>query len=52
MANASGYLPPFAHVHGVTGSLVGRDAHDYYGGSVTLGLAPRRPPHGASSRNV
>jgi hypothetical protein len=31
---------------------VGRDSHDYYGGSVTLGLAPRRPSHGASSRNV
>jgi hypothetical protein len=39
-------------VHGGTGSLVGRNAHDYYGGSVTLELAPRRPSHGASSRNV
>jgi hypothetical protein len=33
-------------------ALVGRDSHDYYDGSVTLGLAPHRPSHGASSRNV
>jgi hypothetical protein len=39
-------------VPGGTGSLVGRDSHDYDGGSVTLGLAPRRPSRGASSRNV
>jgi hypothetical protein len=39
-------------VPGGTGSLVGRDSHDYYGGSVTLRLAPRRPSHVASSRNV
>ena len=39
-------------VRGATGSRVGRDFHDYSGGSVTVGLAPRRPSHGASSRNV
>jgi hypothetical protein len=49
---ASGYLPPFAHVHGVTGSLVGRHAPDYDDGSVIVGLAPPRPSPGASSRTA
>ena len=38
-------------VPGGPGSLVGRDAPDYSGGSVTLRRAPRRPSHVASSRN-
>jgi hypothetical protein len=38
-------LPPatLRPVIGVTVALVGRDSHDYRGGSVTIGVVPRRP---------
>ena len=38
-----GPLCPFALWSAFPTAVVGRDAHDYYGHSVTLGLAPRRP---------
>jgi hypothetical protein len=47
-----GDLPPFALCAAFPRALVGRDAHDYYGGSVTLGLAPLRPSRVSSPRNV
>ena len=37
------HLLPFALCTALPCALVGRDAHDYYGSSVALGLAPRRP---------
>ena len=37
------YLMPFALCAAFPRSLVGRDADDYYGTSVTVGLAPCRP---------
>jgi hypothetical protein len=39
-------------VNGTTVSLVGRQSHDYYHDSVTLGLAPVRPSRVPSLRNV
>src|SRR5260221_6197815 len=39
----SGHLCPFALWPTFPASLVGRDAHDYSGHSVALGVAPRRP---------
>jgi hypothetical protein len=38
-----GHLCPFALWSAFPTAVVGRDAHDYYGHSVTVGLAPRRP---------
>jgi hypothetical protein len=38
---ASGYLCPFALCAALLRALVGRDAHDYYEHSVTIGLSPR-----------
>src|SRR5437899_3125623 len=35
-----GHLPPFALCSGVTASVVGRDSHDSYGGSVAVGSRP------------
>jgi hypothetical protein len=37
----SRHLCPFALRTALPSSLVGRDSHDYYEHSVTLGLAPR-----------
>jgi hypothetical protein len=37
----SSHLCPFALWTALPSSLVGRDSHDYYEHSVTLGLAPR-----------
>jgi hypothetical protein len=37
----SSHLCPFALWTALPPSLVGRYSHDYYGHSVTLGLAPR-----------
>ena len=37
----SSHLGPFALRTALPSSLVGRYSHDYYGPSVTLGLAPR-----------
>jgi len=37
------HLPPFALYAALPRSLAGRPSGDYYGGSVTLELAPRRP---------
>jgi hypothetical protein len=38
----SDHLFPFALFPDFPDSLVGRYSHDYYGNSVTLGLAPLR----------
>ncbi len=35
-------LPPFALWPAFPAASVGRHSHDYYGGSVAVGLAPRR----------
>src|SRR4029450_2938110 len=48
----SNHLSHFALWTALPSSLVGRHAHDYYWDSVALGLAPRRPSHGPSPRNV
>ena len=40
-ASISSHLCPFALWTALPSSLVGRCSHDYYGHSVTLGLAPR-----------
>ena len=37
----SSHLCPFALWTALPSPSVGRDSHDYYGHSVTLGLAPR-----------
>jgi hypothetical protein len=47
-----GRLPPFALSLAFPASLVGRCSHDYYGGCVTLGLAPRRRSRGLSRQYV
>ena len=41
----SDHLAPFALWTAFPSSLVGRDSHDYYGASVTIGLAPLRRSH-------
>jgi len=41
----SGHLFPFALRPAFPDSLVGRYSHDYYGNSVTVGLAPLRWSH-------
>lgn len=41
----SDHLFPFALFPAFPDSLVGRYFHDYYGNSVTLGLAPLRRSH-------
>lgn len=38
----SDHLFPFALIPAFPDSLMGRYSHDYYGNSVTLGLAPLR----------
>ena len=46
------HLPPFALWPAFPTALVGRHAHDYYGGSVALGLAPRRRSRILTTRDV
>jgi hypothetical protein len=48
----SGHLCPFALRVAFPLSLVGRYSHDYYGHSVTLGLAPLRRSRIPSQMNV
>lgn len=46
------HLCPFALFLAFPGSLAGRDSRDYYGHSVTVGLAPLRRSRGTSSLYV
>jgi hypothetical protein len=46
------HLRPFALCVAFPRSLVGRDSDDYYGLSVTIGLAPHRPSRFPSVRDV
>src|SRR5215471_7662503 len=48
----SSHLSHFALWTTLSSSLVRRHSHDYYWDSVALGLAPRRPSHVPSLRNV
>src|SRR5215469_5417917 len=48
----SSHLSHFALWTTLSSALVRRYAHDYYWDSVTLGLAPRRPSHVPSLRNM
>jgi len=43
---SSDTLPPFALWTDFPSSQTGRDSGDYYGHSVTIGLAPRRRSRG------
>ena len=51
-SSSSDYLSPFALCMALPCSLVGRNSHDYYGDSVTIGLSSLRPSHVPSSSNV
>ncbi len=51
----SNHLLPFALRTAFPSSLAGRDSGDYYGHSVTMGLAPVRPsriPHALDVSSV